>query len=324
MARKQRIDFDGAWHHVMNRGADHQATFRNDLDRELLVNLLGKASSRFGIEIHAFVFMGNHYHLLVRSPSSQLSRTLQFIARSYTKQFNQFHDRDGALFRGRFHSVLVDSDTYLNRLSRYIARNPVESNICDVESLGSYRWSSYPSVIGFAERLPWLHTTRVLEDFSSPADYARFGSDEGSDGELVDFYSRPMNSAVALGGDAFVNRVQAKLDCEVKLEPGLPSTSLNMIEATVLDTTGATRDSLNSPESGRRSLEAKVAMLLATELTSASMAQLAERYGFRSVSTVASTLARLRARSPDSDVARLRENVLMRLHHGNPSYPLAA
>jgi putative transposase len=296
MARQRRIDFPGATHHVMNRGADHQPTFRNDDDRELFVTLWAQAAVRFGIIVVSYCLMNNHYHFLVRSPKGQLSRTLQFIARSYTQQFNHHHERDGALFRGRFHSILVDSDTYFGRVSRYIELNPAAAGMVALNELQSYRWSSFQYYSGKHPTPPWLSTDLVLNSYTDPAQYCRFVQSGMTDNELERFYRRQLQPGLVLGRESFVEGIKNARpeECE-SLRPGIPELSIEDIDATIIALTGSSTDVLMTSIRGRRNIERSAAVEMAQLLTGASLAELASHYKFPSVQAVSNAIGRARA-----------------------------
>jgi putative transposase len=142
MSRPARIEFPGAYYHVMNRGRARQNIFHNASDFEQFLATLEEASSRFSTEAYAYCLMTNHYQLLIKTPIGNLQRAM----RVYTQRYNCKHRTDGALFCGSYKSILVDSDEYLLHLSKYIHLNPVEVKM--VENLDSYCWSSYPAFVG--------------------------------------------------------------------------------------------------------------------------------------------------------------------------------
>jgi len=163
MARAWRIEYDGALYHVMSRGNDQQDIFRDDQDRTRFLESIGEMSERYEIDIFAYVLMGNHYHLLLRTNRSNLSKAMQWLGLAYTRRFNIRHSRSGHLFQGRFKSIIVENDAYLVLLSCYIHRNPLRANI--VERLADYRWSSYP-VYAYGYKGPeWLKTDMILSQF---------------------------------------------------------------------------------------------------------------------------------------------------------------
>ena len=192
MARQPRIDYPGAAHHVMNRGAAHQETFVDDRDRQMFLELWSQAVAKFGIIVVSYCLMSNHFHFLVESPNQSLSRSLQFVLQRYTQRFNARHGRDGALFRGRFHSVLVDSDLYFERVGRYIELNPVAAGLVSVSRLEDYKWSSFRAYSGRSRRPPWLSTERMLNRYQQPEQYLRFVQSDMSDQALERFYAAPL------------------------------------------------------------------------------------------------------------------------------------
>ena len=121
MARRPRLDEPGTWHHVMNRGITRRTAFENRDDCRAFLAGIARAVRRREIEVHSFCVTTTHFHLLVRSPSGQLSQAMRRIQNRYVRRFNRSRRRDGPLFRGRFRSRPVDSLTY----RRDVGRRPV-------------------------------------------------------------------------------------------------------------------------------------------------------------------------------------------------------
>lgn len=163
MPRPPRLDAAGAIHHVMNRGVARQRTFFGDVDRVEFGIRLAAIHERFGVETLAYCLMTNHYHLLVRTPGGGLPAAMQHLGLVYTRHTNERVGRDGPLFRGRYHSILVTTDDYLVAASRYIHRNPLD--IPGVSSPAQYRWSSYRSYLGHRRTPQFLCTDVVLAQF---------------------------------------------------------------------------------------------------------------------------------------------------------------
>ena len=144
----------------MSRGNARQEIFLSDNDRYLFLELLGELSERFNIEVHAYVLMGNHYHLLLKTIDANLSKAMQWFGTSYTSKFNLGNQVSGHLFQGRFKSIIVQNDAYLLRLSCYIHRNPLRAGI--VERLADYSWSSY-RCYAYGKKPPgWLKIETIL------------------------------------------------------------------------------------------------------------------------------------------------------------------
>lgn len=270
----------------MNRGADHQITFRNNDDRQMFLTLWAQAVARFGIVVLSFCLMDNHFHFVVVSPEGQLSRTLQFISRTYTQRFNAAHSRDGALFRGRFHSVLVDSDAYLDRLVRYVELNPVAAGICPLEELDQYGWSSFQYFVGRTHTPNWLSTNRVLAKFASRQQFDQFVRSDKQDRELDRFFDGAILPGRALGDEHFVKRVVQELDDPVELTAGIGGVSVEEVSAAVSDLSGCDSETLQNSTQGSRNVPRSVAADVAHRVTGATLAQLATEFGFRSVSSV--------------------------------------
>ena len=141
MARQLRIEYEGAYYHILSRGNARDDIFLNDKDRQDFLNLLEEMSDRFDVDIYSYVLMTNHYHLLLRTRKSNLSKCMQWLGTSYTRRFNLRHSRCGHLFQGRFKSILIENDSYLMQLSCYIHRNPLRAGM--INRLADYKWSSY-------------------------------------------------------------------------------------------------------------------------------------------------------------------------------------
>ncbi len=144
----------------MNRGLSRQTIFHTNEHRELFLNLLADIHQRFGVQIHAYCLMDNHYHLLLYTPKSNLSRAMRHLDGVYTQRFNKSQKRDGPLFRGRYKSILIDADNYLLQVSRYIHLNPVEANI--VELPQEYHWSSCRFFLDSTGAPSWLYLEHTL------------------------------------------------------------------------------------------------------------------------------------------------------------------
>ena len=163
MPRQPRIDYPGAIHHVTNRGRNKQNLYGDDADRELFLEHLASAVREFEVQVLAFALMGNHYHVLVRSLEGRLSDAMQLLAGRYTQDVNSKYGQDGALFKGRFFSKLIEDEAYLLEAARYVPNNPVKAGI--VDRAEDYRWSSYASTLGIAPVPDFLTPLTIVDDY---------------------------------------------------------------------------------------------------------------------------------------------------------------
>src|SRR5215813_9519791 len=140
MARPPRLEFVGAVYHVVVRGNERRAIFRDDADRERYLERLAHYRGKFGFQLLAFCLMSNHVHLALRASRFPLSRFMAGLQSSYTQWFNRKYTRAGHLFQGRYNAFLVQEDPYLLCLVRYIHENPKGARL--VERAQDYIWSS--------------------------------------------------------------------------------------------------------------------------------------------------------------------------------------
>lgn len=172
MARKPRIHLPGGLYHVIFRGNGGQPVFFSDNDRYRFYLLLQEGTCRFGYRVHAFCLMTNHIHLAIQVGDIPLSRGMQNLSFRYTRWINWREKRTGHLFQGRYKAVLVDGNSYLLELVRYIHLNPVRANM--VTSPEEYPWSGHNAFLG-KETLTWLTTNWTLEQFGKSLAKARTG-----------------------------------------------------------------------------------------------------------------------------------------------------
>jgi REP element-mobilizing transposase RayT len=165
MARKHREDFEGAWHHVMHRGARRAPIFIEDVHCLDFLRLLEDLYDRFELEIHAYSLMPNHYHLLVRSRHGNLSDAMRHLNGAYTQRVNRLERWDGPVFRGRFTSKLIRDETRLPFVLAYIHLNPLRANL--VTRIDARCWTSLRAYLGKDTRPDWLCTDYFLDLFEN-------------------------------------------------------------------------------------------------------------------------------------------------------------
>lgn len=165
MASAPRLDFPGAFQHVMARGIDRTAIFRDDQDREDFLTRLGQALHDTGGLAHAWALQPNHVHLFLQSGVFGLSRLMRKLLGGYARAFNRRHGRVGHLFQGRFCSILVEAESYFLELVRYIHLNPLRARVVrDLDELASFPWTGHATILGTRDR-PWQTTATVLGQF---------------------------------------------------------------------------------------------------------------------------------------------------------------
>ena len=219
MARPLRIQFENAYYHVTCRGNARQIIFSSDSDRSAFLDLLSRSSDIYGAEILAYVLMDNHFHLLVKTPRGNLQEFMRHFNISYTAWYNRRHRRSGHLYQGRYHSFLIDADSYLKEVSRYIHLNPVMTKRMKAldaaarrKALGAYPWSSYPGYRSPALRRPFMRVDEILSYFGDTArgrrGYAGY-VEQGLSGDLLN--PLELGKGHGIVGDAgFVDAVRGQ------------------------------------------------------------------------------------------------------------------
>ncbi len=147
----------------MNRGGRYTTIFEDNKDYSTFLDLLQEAIETFHIKIGAFCLMGNHYHLLIQTPEANISRSMRHINGVYTQRYNKLHGYDGPLFRGRYKSILIDADSYLLQVMRYIHRNPFTAGL--TKNL-DYPWSSHKAYLSTAKKWEWISKETILNMLS--------------------------------------------------------------------------------------------------------------------------------------------------------------
>lgn len=160
MSRPLRIEYPDAWYHVMKQGRRAEEIFADKKDFQGFVDLLQEARDMWDIRVAAYCLMPNHYHLLIQTPQANLSRSMRHINGVYTQRYNRRHGCDGQLFRGRYKSILVEADSYLLQLMRYIHKNPVKAGLA--ASPAGYAWSSHNAYLSGDKKWKWVYTDFLL------------------------------------------------------------------------------------------------------------------------------------------------------------------
>jgi len=163
MGRAARQDIEGAWHHVMNRGVDRGRIFFTRGDGVAFEGLLADGSKMLGVEVHAYCLMPNHYHATWQPTLPNFSEAVRELNGNYGQWWNRKHGRVGHVFQGRFKDQIVDRDTYLLTLSRYVVMNPVRGGLVKVPD--DWMWSSYRATVGLCSTPSFLAVDATLSLF---------------------------------------------------------------------------------------------------------------------------------------------------------------
>jgi REP element-mobilizing transposase RayT len=227
MARKLRVEYAGAIYHVMNRGDRRERIFMDDVDRQRFVDTLGEACAKTGWQVHAYVLMPNHFHVVVETPQPNLVAEMKWLLGTYTSRFNRRHKLFGHLFSGRYKSLIVDGSGsgYLKSVGDYVHLNPARAKLVAADApLQSFAWSSWPAyLLAPSKRPAWLRVDRLLGAWGIPEDSPagrqqleraleeRRGTEEGEE-------FKPIRRGWCLGEETFREELLAKMSERIGAE----------------------------------------------------------------------------------------------------------
>ena len=311
MSRPLRIEYPGAWYHVMNRGRRSEAIFGGGADYALFTDLIRETVEKWQMRVSAYCLMPNHYHLLVQTPQGNLSRCMRHLNGVYTQRFNRRHGFDGQLFRGRYKCILVEADSYLLQLVRYIHRNPIRAGLA--ENLVGYPWSSHKGYLSRAKKWDWLHKDFILDMLSGQpsgrmAAYRQFMNQEDSE-TICGIYARRRWPAW-MGSDAFIQWVKATFHSEkssgdVPQAKALAPDPERIIRA-VCDYYGISEEALMRSRRGVFNEPRNVAIFLMRQLRVDSLSQIGALFQMKTYSSVSSVVERMRSLSQADGKLRRR------------------
>jgi REP element-mobilizing transposase RayT len=211
----------------MNRGDRRERIFMDDADRQRFVDTLGEACAKTGWQVHAYVLMPNHFHVVVETPQPNLVAGMKWLLGTYTSRFNRRHKLFGHLFSGRYKSLIVDGSGsgYLKSVGDYVHLNPARANLVAVDApLKSFAWSSWPSyLLAPSQRPAWLRVDRLLGAWGIPEDSPagrqqleraleeRRGTEEGEE-------FKPIRRGWCLGEETFREELLAKMSERIGAE----------------------------------------------------------------------------------------------------------
>jgi REP element-mobilizing transposase RayT len=257
MARKPRIEFEGAFYHVITRGNQRQHVFAEEKDYVRYLEILSHYKDRYHFFLYGYVLMGNHVHLLMEMRETPLSKILQGITQRYTVYFNKKYRKVGHLFQGRYKALLCDKDSYLLSLIKYIHLNPVRAGVA--KTAEEYFWSSHRFYIKRGKTPVVIDQEKVLSMFSEDKVKARklYSSFMGDSVTLKkeDVYSTVDQRIV--GDERFADEVMKRHDVEFSNMKRARYRSLEEIAKTVEELTGVSLKELRRKSKDRNETEAR-------------------------------------------------------------------
>lgn len=267
MARKTRIEFEGAFYHVIIRGNQRQKVFKHEDDFMRYLEIMAKYKEKYGFALYAYVLMSNHVHMLIETGKDPLSKILQGISQSYTIYYNRKYRTVGHLFQGRYKAILCNRDEYLLALLKYIHLNPVRAKIA--ETAADYEWSSHGSYASRESKDPLVDTEKVLKLFSGNKTagrklYKAYMEDVAVDIKKEDVYAT-VDQRI-LGDEEFVGRVREKGTSNIKGSKRAKAYSLPEIVGAVEKIYGVSLKEIRQRGKARRLTAAKrMVSLVASE-----------------------------------------------------------
>lgn len=293
----------------MNRGRRGEDIFSGDQDYILFTDLLKETSEMWNVRIAAYCLMPNHYHMLIQTPDANISRSMRHLNGVYTQRYNSRHECDGQLFRGRYKSILIDTDSYLLQSVRYIHRNSLKAHL--VENLDAYKWCSHKGYLSVAKKWDWLHKNHILSLLSkNRKDWLRYYRKWVSveeDGEV----SQKISGAkwpVCVGPQAFIDQIKEKYGSN-KINSEIPSSRELLPDAErIIDVVcrfyGVEKAEITKKRRGSKNEARNAAIYLTRKLRMDTFREIGDKYGIGNDRTVRSVCVRMdKALSEDKDLA---------------------
>jgi putative transposase len=302
MPRRLRIEFEGAIYHVMARGNARQKIVRDDADRRRLVDGLERTVIRHGWELLSYVVMGNHLHLLVRTPRPNLGTGMQDFLSGYAIWSGRRWRRAGHLFQGRYRAEMIEDESYYWTVSRYVHLNPVRASL--VRRPEQWEWSSYPGYRDARREQGWVAHDALLNAWQGDqggrdarAAYVRFVEAGVEDPPLAPF--REAFGGWILGSDGFVARLRGHVATIVSHPPVAEARQLAGLDPKRVFTVVADFYGVDAALLSRNRdphLARAVAAWLCRRHTAAPLRELAERLGLSRADSVPNLTRRVEAR----------------------------
>lgn len=318
------------------RGIERRTIFADTREHEHFLELLEEMSARYGIEVHAYALMGNHYHLLIRTPRANASAAIQWLNVCYSAWFNKRRKRTGHVFQGRFWSVLIDGDgAWLLRASIYTHLNPVRTSRLGlgkaanrVEALGlaspspeslrlrlktlrDFRWSSFRAFAGYASAPDWLRTEELLKRAGGCRAYRRqvqLHATRGTDPEGFE----NLRGRLALGTREFQDRIKNLVGRVTREQPARKHLASCVSVAAIVKLVESTRGESWSDFAERHGDWGRdLALYLARKRSGLTLQQIGAKLGMSDYKTVSKAVQRFEATmNADRERQRLVQSCL--------------
>ncbi|MCK4795461.1 MAG: transposase [Desulfobacteraceae bacterium] len=285
----------------MNRGRRSEEIFSDAEDFATFLELLLESVELWDVKVSSYCLMSNHYHLLIQTPRGNLSRFMRHLNGIYTQRYNRAHRCEGQLFRGRYKAILVEEDSYLLELVRYIHRNPLRAGIAT--EIDQYPWSSHHGYLSSAKKWSWLHKDFIMSMLTGEPDkgfeaYCEFVVQEDSE-EISRLFDKKKLPAI-LGREKFVNwvkitffedKVHSQVPESVQLAPEVES-----IKKAVCLNYGIEKSHLLQSERGVSNEPRNVAIYLTRVLRRDGLIIIGSSFGMQGYSSASSAVERVRKR----------------------------
>ena len=304
MSRPLRIEYPGAWYHIMNRGRRRENIFLSRHDNIAFIKVLQETSESWNLQVSAYCLMPNHYHLLVHTPDGNISRCMRHVNGVYTQRFNRNHKTEGQLFRGRYKAVIIEANNHLLEVLRYIHRNPLRAGIA--KELSDFNWSSHQGYISNAKKWEWLHKKFLLSTISTrnnghKSAYIDFVL-QGESKEIERLYSSK-NLPSVFGSDSFREWLKEKFSHlryidEIPESKELAPSPENIITL-VCDHFKVEKGQIAISKRGTENLPRDVAIYLIRHHRRDTLTHIGQHFGISNYSTVSSAVERIKSRMKD-------------------------
>jgi len=306
MSRPLRVNFEGAYYHVMNRGRGKERIFYDEKDHKRFLTILAESCEIFHVEVVAYCLMGNHYHLLIHTPDANLSQFMRQVNGVYTQVYNRRYKKDGTLFKGRYKAIVVQEEFYIIRVVRYIHKNPVKAGLVRKEE--DYKYSSHADYLGNRGE-SWLKYRRCFQKVwgqgrAGIEKYKQY-MQQDDDKELEEYYKSKKRAAI-LGEENYIDMIKEKYIHKQRYYGEIPERRrienekvVKELERQLIKKFKINPGDLRSSLRGRDNTARMMGINLSRELTGMKHREIAERFGIGSVRSVGKYCERFKQRLDD-------------------------